>query len=66
MYEFGWIPGGLAPAELVDQMAQLYSQHYGVWGPGGPRLGEKIRLSAAQIHGTRKRVGGRNPVKGIK
>jgi hypothetical protein len=44
MYEFKWIPGGLASSELIDQMAELYSQHYGVWGPGGPRPGEKIKL----------------------
>jgi len=49
MYEFGWIPGGLAPAGLVNEMARLYSQHYGVWGPDGQRPGERVRLSAVRI-----------------
>jgi 2-polyprenyl-3-methyl-5-hydroxy-6-metoxy-1,4-benzoquinol methylase len=49
MYDFKWIPGGLARSELIEEMAELYSQHYGVWGPNGIRPGEKIKLSASRL-----------------
>ena len=43
-YEYEWIPGALAPTSAVEEMAALYSKHYGVWGQGSGREGQPIRL----------------------
>jgi 2-polyprenyl-3-methyl-5-hydroxy-6-metoxy-1,4-benzoquinol methylase/GNAT superfamily N-acetyltransferase len=49
MYQYKWIPGGLAPPELIEQMADLYSTQYGIWGDRGRRPGQPIRLTPEQI-----------------
>ena len=49
MYEYGWIPGGFATSELIEEIAALYSEHYGLWSAKGPRPGEKIKLSGKRI-----------------
>ncbi|KAI5861981.1 hypothetical protein GGS23DRAFT_605904 [Durotheca rogersii] len=36
-------------AEMVAAAAELYSRSYGVWGPGAPREGKRIRISARQL-----------------
>lgn len=41
-------PDSLDDATL-DSMAQLFSAHYGVWGPRGPKPGERVRMSAARL-----------------
>jgi GNAT superfamily N-acetyltransferase len=41
-------PVDLDPSTL-DRMAHLFSAHYGVWGAGGPRPGERVRLSAERL-----------------
>jgi 2-polyprenyl-3-methyl-5-hydroxy-6-metoxy-1,4-benzoquinol methylase/predicted acetyltransferase len=41
------------PLEVTDnkleQMAELYSNHYGIWGPKGPHPGEHIKLSTGRL-----------------
>ncbi|HEX4322422.1 MAG TPA: class I SAM-dependent methyltransferase [Acidobacteriaceae bacterium] len=49
MYEFHWAHGLLVNSELVAEMSNLYSRHYGIWGPTGRKPGEQIKLSSAQI-----------------
>jgi len=49
MYEFHWTHGPLVNSDLVSEMSELYSHHYGVWGPTAPRPGKPIRLSPEQI-----------------
>lgn len=49
MHEYEWIPGALAPTATVAEMAALYSEHYGVWGPGSGREGKPIRLSVKKL-----------------
>ena len=49
MYQYKWIPGGLAPSELVESMADLYSTQYGIWGSQGPRPGQHVKLTAERI-----------------
>lgn len=48
-YEFFWIPGSWADDDLLDNMAHLYSAHYGIWGKDDPRHGQPIRLSPNRI-----------------
>lgn len=40
--DYGWIPGLLVGTELLAECSDLYSAHYGVWGPRGPHPGEQI------------------------
>lgn len=49
MYEFHWTHGPLLNSDLVLGMSQLYSDHYGIWGPNGRKPGMPIRLSPDQI-----------------
>jgi 2-polyprenyl-3-methyl-5-hydroxy-6-metoxy-1,4-benzoquinol methylase/GNAT superfamily N-acetyltransferase len=49
MYQYKWIPGGLAPPELIEQMADLYSTQYGIWGNRGPHPGQNIKLTPERI-----------------
>ena len=49
MYEFHWTHGPLVNSDLVSEMSQLYSSHYGVWGRNGRRPGKPIQLSPGQI-----------------
>lgn len=39
----------MANSGLISEMSDLYSNHYGVWGPGGRNPGRQIRLSPTQI-----------------
>lgn len=49
-YEYKWLPGTMVPRELVQQLAALYSEHYGTWSssasrnPGGP-----VRVSPEMV-----------------
>ncbi len=49
MYQFTWIPGRSVAPDLLGQMAELYSGHYGTWGKEGSRPGEPVRLSPERI-----------------
>ena len=48
-YLYQWIPGGLVGSELLDELADLYAAHYGIWGAGSPKRFQRIRLSAGRI-----------------
>lgn len=48
-YEYRWIPGGLVPQDLLEELSALYSEHYGIWGPSSERPFSKIRLSPDRI-----------------
>lgn len=51
-YSFEWLPGATvlgARSEVLDAGAELYSAHYGRWGPGGNRPGEWIRMSPERL-----------------
>lgn len=45
MYSYHWLPGTLVPEDLISQFATLYSNHYGVWGRGATRPGERVKLT---------------------
>lgn len=49
MYEYEWIPGPLARTDVVEEMAALYSRHYGIWGAGSGLEGKPVRLSGARL-----------------
>jgi len=49
MYQYMWIPGGLAPPDLVESMADLYSTQYGTWGRQGLHPGEPVKLTPERI-----------------
>lgn len=49
MYQYKWIPGGMAPSDLVEDMADLYSTQYGIWGNRGLHPGQNIRLTPERI-----------------
>jgi len=49
MYQYKWIPGGLAPPELVESMADLYSTQYGIWGNQGLHPGQPVKLTPERI-----------------
>src|SRR5579864_1079687 len=49
MYQYNWMHGNRVPLELLSEMSELYSAHYGFWGDKGRRPGEHIRLSAETI-----------------
>jgi GNAT superfamily N-acetyltransferase len=49
-YEYKWLPGTLVPPDLLEQLASLYGEHYGIWSRTAPRNpGERVRLSPARI-----------------
>ena len=50
-YIYKWLPGSLVDADLLDELAELYSSHYGVWGLRAPNPFRPIRLSARRIAG---------------
>jgi len=35
-YEYTFVSGALCSGELVQELATLYSNHYGVWSPSSP------------------------------
>lgn len=49
MYQYKWIPGGLAPSQLIKSMADLYSTQYGIWSDQGLHPGESIKLTPERI-----------------
>lgn len=49
-YEYSWLPGSLVTPDLLEELAALYSGHYGRWSAGAPRNpGQQIRLSSNRI-----------------
>jgi hypothetical protein len=49
-YEYTFVPGALASSELVQELATLYSNHYGVWSQSDPDIPRKrVRLSPARL-----------------
>jgi 2-polyprenyl-3-methyl-5-hydroxy-6-metoxy-1,4-benzoquinol methylase len=49
-YEYQWLPGPMVPAELIDELATLYSTQYGLWSPNASRNpGGRICLSPTRI-----------------
>lgn len=51
-YSFEWLPGATVLAEryaALEAGAELYSSHYGRWGPQGRRPGEWIRMSPDRL-----------------
>jgi GNAT superfamily N-acetyltransferase len=48
-YEYQWIHGGFVRSELLEELATLYSTHYGIWGAESQRRFQRIRLSARRI-----------------
>jgi len=49
-YQYTWLPGSLVQPPLLAEMAELYSNHYGIWGERSSRNpGGRIRLSASRI-----------------
>lgn len=49
MIVYEWFTGSLYPPALLEECAELYSQHYGTWSAVAPRAHERIRLSPARI-----------------
>jgi 2-polyprenyl-3-methyl-5-hydroxy-6-metoxy-1,4-benzoquinol methylase len=49
MYEYEWVPGGLATPKMIDEMANLYSKHYGRWGSKGISPNNNVKLSGKRI-----------------
>jgi GNAT superfamily N-acetyltransferase len=49
MYEYHWLPGGLAQPDLLHEFVQLYTQQYGTWGNLGPNPGKPVRLSPERL-----------------
>ena len=50
-YSFQWMPGSELAPEVLGECAELFSAHYGVWSPRGPRPGKSIRLSPEKLRG---------------
>jgi 2-polyprenyl-3-methyl-5-hydroxy-6-metoxy-1,4-benzoquinol methylase/GNAT superfamily N-acetyltransferase len=48
-YIYQWIPSGLVDTDLLAELAELYSSHYGTWGEGSSKRFQPIRLSAQRI-----------------
>jgi 2-polyprenyl-3-methyl-5-hydroxy-6-metoxy-1,4-benzoquinol methylase len=49
MYKYHWKSGQDVDSTLIAEMSNLYSCHYGTWGPEGKRPGQPIKLSSAKI-----------------
>jgi hypothetical protein len=49
MYQCGWLPGTLVQTDQLKEFAELYSEHYGVWGKQGLKPGQHVRMSADRI-----------------
>jgi SAM-dependent methyltransferase len=49
--EWRWLRGPEAAAdqELLAACAELFSNHYGIWGRGGPVPGGRVRISAERV-----------------
>lgn len=49
-YEYTFVHGPLAPAELVEELAKLYSSQYGVWSLKASRNpGKRVKLGPAKL-----------------
>lgn len=48
-YLYQWMHGGFVRAELLDELAELYSSHYGIWGDRSLNRFQRIRLSSRRI-----------------
>lgn len=49
-YEYTWLPGSLVQPAVLEELATLYSRHYGLWSATAPiKPGHPIRLSASRI-----------------
>lgn len=47
---FSWIYASMVQDEMLEALSELYSQHYGVWGPCQPKLaGKQIKLSPGRL-----------------
>ncbi len=47
---FSWLYASMVPEKILNQLSQLYSQHYGIWGPQHPKsAGERIKLSPKKL-----------------
>lgn len=47
---FSWLYASMVQDELLNELSELYSQHYGIWGPCQPILaGRQIKLSPERI-----------------
>ncbi len=49
MYHFHRKEGSRVGSALIAEMSELYSYHYGGWGPEGAKPGQSIKLSPEQI-----------------
>ncbi len=49
MYDYRWISGDKVSPQQCEEMATLYSSHYGVWGPRGLNPGRNVKLSAGKL-----------------
>jgi 2-polyprenyl-3-methyl-5-hydroxy-6-metoxy-1,4-benzoquinol methylase len=50
VYQFSWLHAALAGPGTVEEMAALYSNHYGTWSKNAPqRPGQRIRLSPNRL-----------------
>lgn len=48
--KFSWLSGGFVGEELLEELSDLYSHHYGTWSQYAPRNpGKPIRLSAERL-----------------
>jgi 2-polyprenyl-3-methyl-5-hydroxy-6-metoxy-1,4-benzoquinol methylase len=48
--QYGWLPGGLIGQAFLQECADLYSEHYGIWSAVSPVLpGQRIRFSATKL-----------------
>lgn len=48
--KYNWLPEGLVTAHHMQEIATLYSNHYGIWSKNAPnKAGEKVRLSHTMI-----------------
>ncbi len=49
-YEYTFVHGPLAAPELVEELATLYSNQYGVWSSNAPySAGKRVKLSPARL-----------------
>lgn len=48
--KFSWLSGGFVTEELLENLSDLYSHHYGTWSQHAPyNPGKPIRLSAGRL-----------------
>src|SRR4051812_20056351 len=49
--DFRWLegPSAVKDKELLQACAELFSEHYGIWGSKGHRPGERIRIPDERV-----------------